>query len=85
MTKYEQMVDRFYKSGLSIDGFARQAGIKESTLRYYLRRAKEIRVSGKDKEIEDEFMAINLPAPTPTDREITITMSGGIIIRIPIC
>ncbi len=85
MTKYEQMADRFYKSGLSIDVFARQAGIKESTLRYYLRQAKEIQASEKDNGSEPEFMAISLPSSALGGREITITMPSGIIIRVPVC
>ena len=87
MTEYEKMADRFAKSGLDKDVFARKAGIKGSTLRYYLRRAKEIRASKDDSEesSEPEFMAIDLGASTHVDREITITMPGGLIIRVPIC
>ncbi|MCO6470476.1 MAG: hypothetical protein J5I64_06065 [Saprospiraceae bacterium] len=87
MTKYEKMEDRFAKSGLDKDVLARKAGIKGSTLRYYLRRAKEIRASKDDSEesSEPEFMAIDLGASTHVDREITITMPGGLIIRVPIC
>ena len=54
MTKYEKMADRFAKSGLDKDVFARKSGIKGSTLRYYLRRAKEIRASKDDSEESSE-------------------------------
>lgn len=84
MTKYEKMEDRFAKSGLDKDVLARKAGLKGSILRYYLRRAKEIRASKDDSEesSEPEFMAIDLGESRHVDREITITMPGGIIIRI---
>lgn len=53
MTNEEKMVQKFRESGKSQREWCREAGIKRSTLRYWLERSEEISEGERDPLCKD--------------------------------
>lgn len=79
---YQKILSNYERSGLSVAQYCKRRGIKETTLRYQLKRAREINRSTES----NKFTPIQISSVpiTPPLRHIIITLPDSTRIEIPV-
>lgn len=75
--KYQEFLERYEASGLTMTDFGKQEGMSSSMVGYYLKRARQ-------ENVGEGFVKLKVSETSKRDSHIIIRTNKGLEIQIPL-